>query len=174
MDVDALTFADRSFDVITCGFGLFFFPDRMHALTELARVLEPGGTVAFSTFADDALGYPWFADVAAPFLPDDGVPTDAARRFLHIDAQELHQQLRRSGFESPTDETIDGRFRFESFDQHWDWLMSNGNRHTIERVADRDIPAFREALKERLEEHREGDGYRFDLASRFTVARRAR
>jgi len=135
-------------------------------------VLEPGGTVAFSTFADDALGYPWFADVAARFLPDDGVPSDAAQRFLHIDADELHQQLRRSGFESPTDEVVDGDFGFESSDQHWDWLMSNGNRHTIGRIAAADIPAFKEALSERLEEHRDGDGYRFDLASRFTVARR--
>jgi ubiquinone/menaquinone biosynthesis C-methylase UbiE len=173
MDAEALTFDDRSFDVVTCGFALFFFPDRMRALAEFARMLEPGGRIAFSTFANDALGYPWFVEVVTPYLPDDGVPRDAAARFLHVDIDELHEQLRRSGFESPVSEVVEGPFRFESPEQHWDWLMSNGNRFTIQRVDDADLAALRAALAERMEQHRDGDGFRFDLPSRFTVARRA-
>jgi ubiquinone/menaquinone biosynthesis C-methylase UbiE len=173
MDAEVLAFDDDSFDVVTGGFVLFFIPDRMRAFAEFARVLAPGGRIAFSTFADDALGYPWFMEVVAPFLPDDGPPLDAARRFLHIDTDELHEQLRRSGFESPISEAVDGPFRFESPEHHWDWLMSNGNRVTLQRVDDADRPALQAALAARMEQHRDGDGYRFDLASRFTVARRA-
>jgi len=174
MDAEALAFDDRSFDVVTCGFALFFFPDRVRALAEFARVLEPGGRIAFSTFANDALGYPWFVEVVRPFLPDDGIPADAAQRFLHIDTDALHEQLHQAGFESPVSRVVDGPFRFESSEQHWDWLMSNGNRFTIQRVDRDDLAALKEALATRMEEHRDGDGYRFDLPSRFTIARRAR
>jgi O-methyltransferase/aklanonic acid methyltransferase len=173
MDAEALALDDRSFDVVTCGFALFFFQDRMRAFAEFARVLAPGGRVAFSTFANDALGYPWFVDVVTPFLPDDGVPPDAAQRFLHVDTDELHEQLRRSGFESPISEVVDGLFRFESPERHWDWLMSNGNRFTIQRVDDADHAALKSALAARMEQHRDGDGFGFELPSRFTVARRA-
>lgn len=42
----AMPFPDGSFDVTVCQQGTQFFPDRVAALTELARVLRPGGLVA--------------------------------------------------------------------------------------------------------------------------------
>jgi ubiquinone/menaquinone biosynthesis C-methylase UbiE len=172
MDAEALQFDDRSFDVVTCAFAVFFFPDRQHALAELVRVLRTGGTVAFSTFANDSLGYPWFSEVIAPFLPNDGIPADAARRFLHVDMDELHRQLQRAGCEEPISEVVDTRFHFGSADDHWSWLMSNGHRNTIERIDAAQIEPFKVALTQRLEEHRDEQGYAFDRPVRFTIARR--
>jgi ubiquinone/menaquinone biosynthesis C-methylase UbiE len=74
MDAEALRFADDSFDSVTCAFAVFFFPDRVRALSEFARVLKPGGTVALSTFADETLGYRWFADVIAPSFLKNPLP----------------------------------------------------------------------------------------------------
>jgi len=173
MDAEALRFADRSFDVVSCGFAVFFFPDRARALGELVRVLRAGGTVAFSTFANDSLGYPWFGEVVAPFLPDDGIPPDAARRFLHVDPDEFHRQLQRAGCEEPVSQIVDARFHFVSADEHWAWLMSNGHRNTIERIDASQIEPFKDALGERLEQHRDEQGYEFDRPVRFTIARRA-
>ena len=107
MDAEALTFDDGSFDAVTCAFAVFHFPDRVRALAGFARVLKPGGTIAFSTFANDSLGYPWFGDVVADFLPDDAEAADAARQYLHIDTDEFHDQLRSVGFESPTSEIVE-------------------------------------------------------------------
>ena len=38
-----MPFADASFDLVTCGFGLRNFPDLPAALAEMRRVLRPGG-----------------------------------------------------------------------------------------------------------------------------------
>jgi ubiquinone/menaquinone biosynthesis C-methylase UbiE len=52
-DGEQLPFEDRYFDAVLCGFGLFFFPDPLRALTEFARVTRAGGSVALSTFTRD-------------------------------------------------------------------------------------------------------------------------
>jgi ubiquinone/menaquinone biosynthesis C-methylase UbiE len=47
-DVTALPYADESFDVVVCQFGVMFFPDRVAAYREVRRVLRPGGTFLFN------------------------------------------------------------------------------------------------------------------------------
>ena len=173
MDAEALDFPDGSFDVVLGAFVLFFFTDRMRTLQALARVLKGGGSIAFSTFANDSLGYPWFAEVVAPFLPSDGPPADAAQSFLHIDLDELHEGLRRAGFHSPRSETVTRTFHFGSADEHWNWMMTNGHRVVIERVNPSNIPDLRANIAQRLEPERDADGYRFDRPTRFTFATRA-
>jgi SAM-dependent methyltransferase len=63
---EKLPFADASFDVVTCQFGLMFFADRVAGLREMWRVLKPGGYL--STAVWDALeqspGYAALYDVA--------------------------------------------------------------------------------------------------------------
>ena len=46
-DMDALPFADNSFDVVTSRLGIMFSPNAERALSEARRVLRPGGTAAF-------------------------------------------------------------------------------------------------------------------------------
>jgi ubiquinone/menaquinone biosynthesis C-methylase UbiE len=45
-DVGALPFPDASFDAVVCQMALMFFPDRVNALREMARVATGDGTVA--------------------------------------------------------------------------------------------------------------------------------
>lgn len=50
-DMTALPFADASFDVVMCQFGLMFVPDKSLALRDARRVLRSGGTLLMSTWA---------------------------------------------------------------------------------------------------------------------------
>ncbi len=45
-----LPFDDDSFDAVVCQFAHMFFPDRVKAHQEAARVLKPGGAYLFSTW----------------------------------------------------------------------------------------------------------------------------
>ena len=49
-DAMSLPFANASFDVVLCQFGVMFFPDKPAAFAEMARVLSPGGALLFNVW----------------------------------------------------------------------------------------------------------------------------
>jgi ubiquinone/menaquinone biosynthesis C-methylase UbiE len=51
-DAQQLDFPDDSFDAVICAAGLFFVPDMARAVREWARVVKPGGQVAFTSFGE--------------------------------------------------------------------------------------------------------------------------
>jgi len=61
-DVQDLPFGDGSFDAVVCQFGIMFVPDKAKAFAEMARVLRPGGLLAFNVW--DALARNPVADLA--------------------------------------------------------------------------------------------------------------
>ena len=108
-------------------------------------------------------------------MPDEYEPADAARNHLHIDTDEFHDQLGSVGFELPTSEIVNAQFHFASADEHWEWIMTNGQRFAVQRVNSSRIGPLKAALAQQLKEnHRDAHGYRFDRPIRFTLARRAR
>lgn len=72
-DVEKLPFADAAFDVVTSQFGHIFAPRPALALSEMLRVLKPGGTIAFNTWPPTELVGKMFALVAR-YMPPPPVP----------------------------------------------------------------------------------------------------
>jgi SAM-dependent methyltransferase len=54
-DAEALPFPDAQFDVVLSQFGHMFAPRPEVAISEMLRVLKPGGTIAFSTWPPELL-----------------------------------------------------------------------------------------------------------------------
>lgn len=67
-DVEALPFPDNSFDVVLSQFGHMFAPRPEVAVSEMLRVLKPGGRIAFSTWPPGSLPGKVF-DFQARFMP---------------------------------------------------------------------------------------------------------
>jgi len=57
-DVTRLPFADATFDCVTCGYVLEHLPDVKDGLSELARVMKPGGRMLLLT-SEDNFGGAW-------------------------------------------------------------------------------------------------------------------
>lgn len=63
-DVESLSYADDSFDVVLSQYGHMFAPRPEVAIKEMLRVLKPGGTIAFSTWPPDLYVGRFFSLVA--------------------------------------------------------------------------------------------------------------
>jgi len=53
-DVTKLDFEKNTFDIITCGFGLFFYPSMENCFKNFMEILKTDGTFIFSSFSKEA------------------------------------------------------------------------------------------------------------------------
>jgi SAM-dependent methyltransferase len=67
-DVEALPFDDAAFDVVVSQFGHMFAPRPAVAVSQMLRVLKPGGTIAFSTWPPELFIGRMFA-VVSKYMP---------------------------------------------------------------------------------------------------------
>lgn len=99
-DATRLPFADGTFDLVLCQFGVMFFPSKPEAFQEARRVLKPGGTFLFNVW--DSIEFsPIFqtvADAVAARYPVD--PPNFPRRtpYGYHDVQAICGQLSDAGF----------------------------------------------------------------------------
>lgn len=87
---------ETGYDVLTCGFGVFFLPDMDTSVRDLLSLVRPGGRIAVAVWHDDALydfTNAYFTEVArvkntppppGPRAPSDGPPHPITR----IDTEE--------------------------------------------------------------------------------------
>jgi len=95
----ALPCATAAFDVVVCQQGVQFFPDRLAALQEMARVLRPGGCVALVVWGalDDNPGHAALAQGLAQHL-GTAVAAVLHTSFSLGDAEALPRLLAQAGF----------------------------------------------------------------------------
>jgi ubiquinone/menaquinone biosynthesis C-methylase UbiE len=98
-DAGALPFENDVFDVVLCQQGVQFFPDRVHALLEMRRVLRVGGRLAFTVWSaiGDTPYHAALADALARHLSAEAGSMARASSALH-DPVELHGLVASAGF----------------------------------------------------------------------------
>ncbi|WP_020591394.1 class I SAM-dependent methyltransferase [Kiloniella laminariae] len=111
-----LPFADASFDVVLCQFGVMFFPDRVKGFTEAARLLKPGGCFVFNVW--DHIRENVFADLvtqaAGSVFPEDPPLFMARTPHGYHERTTIERELKQAGFSEVTIETRAGTSRAAS------------------------------------------------------------
>jgi SAM-dependent methyltransferase len=114
-DAEALPFTDESYDVLTCRFGIMFFPDLGKALRECLRVVKSGGRAAFVAWGK--MDQPFFTATAANLIKHLPVPPpppdpDAPGTFMFGERGRLRRALEAAGFTNVREEarTINGHW----------------------------------------------------------------
>jgi ubiquinone/menaquinone biosynthesis C-methylase UbiE len=99
IDATNIEFDDESFDVVTCQFGVMFFPDKDRSYSEVRRVLRPGGSYVFNVW-DSWAANPFARithEAVEKFFPDDP-PGFYRVPFSYHDEDELRESVFRAGF----------------------------------------------------------------------------
>ena len=107
-NAEHLPFADNYFDVVTVAFGLRNMTHKDRALTEMCRVLKPGGKLLVLEFSKVAKPlekvYDWYSFKILPQLGKMVAGDDASYRYLaesirmHPGQEELKSLMQQSGF----------------------------------------------------------------------------
>jgi enediyne biosynthesis protein CalE5 len=121
MDVQALSFADDTFDAATCRFGLMFCPDPVRGAAEIRRVLKPGARFATAVW-DVPARNPFFTSIAgvlAEFVPMPAPDPSAPGVFRLAPPGELERVLRAAGFSQVSVESRPIVLRYASPDEYW-------------------------------------------------------
>jgi SAM-dependent methyltransferase len=112
-DAQSLPFPDGGFDLVVCQFGAMFFPDRVAAYREAARMLRPDGALVFNVWdrleanpASQAV-----AEAVAALFPDDPPGFISRVPFGYHDKARIEADLSAAGFRSIAIDTVAKRSR---------------------------------------------------------------
>ena len=156
MSAETLTFPDSSFDCVTCGFALWFFPHPENALREFHRVIKPGRQLALTVIERAS---PWnhmVRDVLRPYSKERA-EGNALSRFDTDD--QLTTALRSAGFTKVCVEKEDFvSVVTEGAEWVWESLWSRGSRKVLEQLSEDELSAIRSAFLDRLLPLTKADG----------------
>lgn len=112
-NVESLPFPDESFDVVSCRFGVMFFPDQLKAFLECRRVLKRRGRVAFVVWGkreQPFLGAT--VGILSKYVEVPPPDPDAPHAFMFGERGLLKRRLEAAGFAQGTEQvrTISGRW----------------------------------------------------------------
>lgn len=156
MDSEHLDFPDSSFDVILCGFAIFFFPQLERALAEFRRTLKPGGRIALSTWGNEFdAQWEWFDQLVKKYLPPDPAEEQDSESAdePHFDTPEGMQKIMTTaGFTSVQvrSEAVD--FTYATKEEWWESQWSHGGRTSLERIEKTGGPEALERFKSEAQE----------------------
>jgi ubiquinone/menaquinone biosynthesis C-methylase UbiE len=121
MPAEALGFADNSFDLTLCRFGVMLFQDSLQGLKEMFRVLKAGGRFALAVWStpETMPTMHWSYKVMAPRLPEELHPPIVKVTSLGGPGV-LEDLLYQAGFNEFTIESRSLNYEFNSFDDYWD------------------------------------------------------
>ncbi len=95
---DSIALPKGSFDLVLCQQGLQFFPDRVAALREARRLLDPRGRLVVSVWRDIGPGFQALADALGRYVgPEAGAALSRGPASLR-DAAELSRLVEAAGF----------------------------------------------------------------------------
>ena len=203
MDTECLGFRDASFDVVLCGFGLYFFPQVRHVFAEFARILKSGGRLGVSgpapltkPKAGGATPSIWdYFELLDAYERDSPGPgtRPSGEREAYQRAQGLswpdRQAMGALSWPSPTDlESLLHQTGFADIqfireeteviaadeEEWWTWQWSHMPRSRLELLEPEILERFKADVLERLRSPKKPDGIHVRQGALLTLAAKSR
>jgi ubiquinone/menaquinone biosynthesis C-methylase UbiE len=154
-DATSLPFSSGSFDAAIMALVIFFVPDPPKGVSEMARVVRPGGTVA--AYAWDMVGGGFPLEPVLAEMRAANLPTLRPPRFEVSRIEALRDLWTDAGLVDVETREIAVQREFADFDEYW--RVSTLGSHigpTIADMSPADAAALKERVRERLNADRQG------------------
>lgn len=165
---EELPFESESCAAVGSQFGLMFFEDRAKALSEMWRVLAPGGRLAVAVWGPlgDMPGYQALVDLLASSFGEH-IASELRAPFCLGDAALLRDLFEDAGVPEPTIATAAGTARFPSIDA---WICTEVKGWTLaDHFDDQRLSRLKHESSRALAGFALNDG-RVEFASRVRIA----
>ncbi len=172
-DAQSLPFADASFDLAVCQFGVMFFPDKVRANAEARRVLRPGGRYMLVIWDRIEAN---LATMTAGRAVAELFPMEAARfyervPFRYHDVGLIERDLLAAGFTDIEFETVELRSRAASArDAAIALVQGTPMRSDIEQVAPDMLGRATDVAAEALGQFEGPAGFDAPMSARLVTA----
>lgn len=149
-DAMSLPFGDRSFDAAAMALVISFVPDAAKAVTEMKRVVHPGGTAG--TYMWDGLGGGFVQQPLISAVEAMGiiVPPSPVRKNSRM--EELRRFFEGAGFEQVETRAIEIEVSYPSFDDYWSSQtgLANPVVQVIRKMPAADVVQLKATLRAEL------------------------
>ncbi|SEP24034.1 Methyltransferase domain-containing protein [Salinihabitans flavidus] len=146
-DAQSMPFPDATFDAVVCGFGIMHIPDQPKVLSEVHRVLRPGGNFVMTAWCGPDRSPAFriaFSSIQAHADPATSLP-DAPDFHLFADPSSAQTLLSDAGLSNIHSRTIDCFFEIDEPEGLWN-IFSRGTVRA-KMLIDAQPPRNREAIR---------------------------
>jgi ubiquinone/menaquinone biosynthesis C-methylase UbiE len=151
LDAQQIDLPDASVDGVLSRFGLMLVPEQQRAITEIRRVLRPGGRCAYAAWGLPQHN-PWIFQVVAALLQNGVAPPGdpfAPGGLFSLATVESNQSLAAAGgFTDVSVEELTGTMRFDDPDDYWAHIASVAGpvAELVSSLDDDRVKAIRDTL----------------------------
>ena len=145
-------FLKNRFDVITCQYALFFFPNSKKALRNAKRVLKKDGTIAVSVHGHDVPFFNCILDAVMKFIPDY-VPPGAPNLDRFGSQKALKTEVKKSGFSKIKVKTFVFKYSPGKFDDYWNNYLkyvAKPLKEMIDKLSTKERRELRDHVKQNV------------------------
>ncbi len=168
--MEALPFDDKSFDAVTCRFGIMHSADPLTALKEARRVLKPGKKAAYMVHGPPDSNTLWTTvHVAAPRLLHLDDSKRVAHHFRFSEGDELADLMQTAGFDVVADDQLCRTVVENRGERFWNKLLFRDYGNHIDALDEARQADVHDGMEAAFGEFQEAGEYRLRTAQRFLV-----
>ncbi len=134
VDAESLPFEDNSFDIVISGMMLGLVVDQNKIVSEMFRVIRPGGDIAIST-----QGPQWYYEIVETlskcffrYYLLNNIGTSQGVEFWPLKEKNLQQLLRKAGFENSYTDRHIGQISFKNGSDVWKFFAAVSSAYFLE------------------------------------------
>lgn len=168
--MEALPFDDRSFDAVTCRFGIMHSSDPLAALREARRVLKPGKKVAYMIHGPRESNTLWTTvHLVGPKLLHIDDSKRVEHHFKFSEGDELAELFRTAGFDAVEEQQLCRTVVKSDGEPFWNQLLTRDYGKFIEALDETRHAELHDGMAAAFEKYREAGEYKLLTAQRFFV-----